>query len=253
MILVDGDIIVYRVAFACQKTLYHVKDITTFTGKTALNTFMKENGLKEEELEYVTEIVTEPIEIVRHTLNAVLENILTMLQDREAHTFLTGGTTFRHEIYPAYKGGRGVRPVLYQAVRDMLVQEWDAVICGGIEADDMLGKLQANDPENSIIATIDKDLDTIIGWHYNFVTQDKYFVSPDQAEVCFYTQMLTGDDSDNVCGIRGIGPAKAKKILQDKNPKDATIAAYKEFWGDDWQEVWDCNKLLLTIQGADIG
>ncbi len=60
--------------------------------------------------------------------------------------------------------------------------------------------------------SIDKDLDMIRGWHYNFIKDKKYFIDDQQAIKHFYTQILTGDRVDNIIGLRGIGPKKAEKI-----------------------------------------
>ncbi|MDD9816698.1 MAG: hypothetical protein OXU61_00955, partial [Gammaproteobacteria bacterium] len=64
-----------------------------------------------------------------------------------------------------------------------------------------------------VIAGIDKDLKQIPGNHYNFNKQLHEFVDDDNANLNLMLQCLTGDTSDNIPGIKGIGPAKAGKIL----------------------------------------
>lgn len=251
MLLIDADIICYRVGFACQKTWYYLleegRSISDFEGKTALNNFLKENKLEESDFEIASELKVEPVENAYHSINMMMKTIIDEVGEKYYRAYLTGKNNFRTTIYPAYKGGRKERPVLYQEIREYLINHWSAEVIDCMEADDMLGILQSKNPEDSIIASIDKDLDTIIGWHYNFVTKEKYFVTPEQAELCLYTQMLTGDSSDNVCGIRGIGSAKAKKILQGEEPEALAMSEYKKFYGKDWKEAWDCNYKLLRI------
>ena len=49
-------------------------------------------------------------------------------------------TAFRRQVYPEYKANRvAPRPVHYHFIRKLLVDEYDAEIVSGIEADDALG------------------------------------------------------------------------------------------------------------------
>jgi 5'-3' exonuclease len=72
-----------------------------------------------------------------------------------------------------------------------------------------------------IIIGIDKDLLQIPGHHYNFVTGYHQQVDQLAAEYNLYKQILTGDASDNVKGLKGVGPAKAKKILRNADTPNA--------------------------------
>jgi hypothetical protein len=65
-----------------------------------------------------------------------------------------------------------------------------------------------------VIVTQDKDLDMIPGLKYDFVVKEPYSVTEEQAMYNFYHQMLTGDTTDNIPGLPGIGPAKAHKALR---------------------------------------
>ena len=60
----------------------------------------------------------------------------------------------------------------------------------------------------------------IPGDHYRFKRggdNQRYTVSLDQANRNFFIQCLTGDTSDNIPGIRGVGVKTAEKILADSN------------------------------------
>jgi 5'-3' exonuclease len=78
--------------------------------------------------------------------------------------------------------------------------------------------------------SIDKDLDMLRGWHYNFVKQELYYVKEEDGIRNFYTQILTGDRVDNIPGLKGIGIKKATKILQDCEGEqqlfDEVLSAY---------------------------
>ena len=52
-------------------------------------------------------------------------------------------------------------------------------------------------------------------WHYNFVKKVKKYVTPEEGLRFFYTQILTGDNADNIPGIYRVGPVKAAKMLAD--------------------------------------
>ena len=62
---------------------------------------------------------------------------------------------------------------------------------------------------------MDKDLDQVAGWHYNFVKKEAYYVTEAEGLLRLYMQILTGDAADNIIGLRGIGNIKARKMLED--------------------------------------
>jgi len=65
-----------------------------------------------------------------------------------------------------------------------------------------------------VICSVDKDFDQVPGWHYNFVKNEKYYVTPEEGLFFFYRQILMGDRIDNIMGIKGIGEKKSAKILE---------------------------------------
>jgi len=138
----------------------------------------------------------------------------------EWELFLTGKGNFRHDIAVTqpYKGNRAdtAKPEYYHQLRQHLVDKWEAKVIDGMEADDMLAIRQEEDDETMIV-TLDKDLDQITGWHYNFVSKEKYFIDEKTALLNFYMQFLTGDRVDHILGVRGIGKVKARKLLEDKS------------------------------------
>ena len=176
-----------------------------------------------------TNDVSEDIAKVR--MNSYIDEIFHNSFCSDYRMFLTDSKgNFRVKIYPEYKANRvQERPKHYNALRDYLINFERAEIALGQEADDLLGIEQTS---NTIIASIDKDLDMIPGKHYNFVKDLHYEVSNAEGKHKFWCQMLTGDNTDNIPGIRGIGPAKAKRILAgcntDKEYKVATLAAYDD-------------------------
>ena len=93
--------------------------------------------------------------------------------------------------------------------------------------------------EHFVIAHIDKDIDMVEGWHYNFTKETFYHIDEDEGCYKMCLQMLTGDSTDNIQGLVGIGPKKAEKILKDvPKPKmlDKVEEAWQEAHPEDWQE-----------------
>jgi hypothetical protein len=163
-------------------------------------------------------------------MDAFIEGLLIELDDCfEWELYITGTNNFRKEkaVTAPYKGNRkSEKPAHYEALRKHLQKKWKAELIDDKEADDMLAIRQIEltkdykELDNSIIVTLDKDLDQIEGWHYNFVKKDKYLVEHEEALLNFYKQFLTGDRVDNIIGVKGIGDVKATKLLEGKTEKE---------------------------------
>jgi 5'-3' exonuclease len=163
--------------------------------------------------------------------------------------YLTGKNNYRSEIATeqAYKGNRkdARKPVHYDSLREYLVSKWGFTVVDGQEADDAMGIKAYELPEDSsCIMTIDKDLDMIRGWHYNFVKEDLYYVTEKEAIKNFYIQILTGDRVDNIPGIKGIGPVKAKKILENCTTEKSLFKAVSEKYDHDIDKLTERGRLL---------
>ena len=149
--------------------------------------------------------------------DAMITEIVAILgaSSDDVEVWLSGPKNFRYGIYPEYKANRitAKRPQWEHEVKKHLVREWGAEWSKDCEADDMLGVRQMQLLPDSCICTIDKDLDQIPGPHYNFVKKEQYYVTPEEATRFFYYQCLVGDTADGIKGVPGIGPVKAKKLL----------------------------------------
>lgn len=165
-------------------------------------------------------------DVAIRTMAGFLEDLLLFdlpeVQTWELH--LTGFNNFRNQyaVTAPYKGNRkgNDKPVHYHVLRDYLVHSWGAVVHDGIEADDMLAIRATELGDDSVIVTLDKDLDQVVGWHYNFTKKIKYYVKEDEARFNFYKQFLTGDTVDNIVGAYRIGPKTADKLLKDKTESE---------------------------------
>lgn len=141
-------------------------------------------------------------------LYRVDELMRTILHETDAKTYeayLTGDNNFRKQLYPEYKANRlgKPRPRWLEDCREYLILEWKAKLVDDYEADDILGIRQSEEVEGCCIASIDKDLLMIPGNHYNFVKKEWEHTDEETSWRRFYTQMLSGDTSDNVMGFDG--------------------------------------------------
>ena len=210
MPIIDGDILCYRVGFACNEE----------TEKVAIR-----------------------------TMADMLEELVFIELSSNIHVgYLTGKDNYRHDIAKTkpYKGNRkdAPRPVHLHSLREYLITAWDFRVADGQEADDAIGIHATLTRDNSIIVSIDKDLDMIPGHHYNPVKKDYYYVNDKVALKNFYRQILTGDKVDNIEGLRGIGPKKADKILGDFDTDLAMYEAVLKAYDGDAERVLENGQLL---------
>ncbi|OIO55841.1 MAG: DNA polymerase I [Alphaproteobacteria bacterium CG_4_10_14_0_2_um_filter_63_37] len=142
------------------------------------------------------------------------------------------GGTFRNEIFPDYKGHRPPMP-------EDLVPQWPIILevtrafrfplleIAGYEADDVIATLARQASAQGWQVTIvsgDKDLMQLVGGHVVQLdtmkdarydaegVKGKWGVGPDRIRDLL---ALTGDSSDNVPGVPGIGPKTAVALLEE--------------------------------------
>jgi hypothetical protein len=191
----------------------------------------------------------EPFAIAR--LEETMTELCMELDCDDYKGFLTGKGNFRDvvAVTAPYKGQRiSEKPVHLQALRCHLVTSWGFEVVQGIEADDAVGiAAYAVPEEETIMVHIDKDLNQFRGWHYNYRKKEKYFVTEFEGLTAFYTQILTGDRIDNIIGLKGIGPVKAKRILEECTNENELYQAVLKAYEGDQQRVLE-NAQLLWLQ-----
>lgn len=178
-----------------------------------------------------------------------------------------GSNNTKYNIFPEYKRGRPTdKPPHWNVVMNYLISEWGFTCISGCEVDDAVRYCYEQTPagEQAIIVSADKDLLQIPGNHFvmgvmrkgKIVREDKTIqISHLEGERKFYQMMLTGDMTDNVKGIYGIGPKKAEKILEStSNPAEmrfVTIAQYMKAYESEieWMTQFAINETLLRVNG----
>lgn len=189
---VDADFLVYRIGFSCGEN--------------------------------------ETVQIAKNRLTEWFNDIVFIrLACEDYEAFITGKTNFRHGIARTvpYKGNRKdvKKPPFYEELRSHLVA-MGATVSENQEADDDVA-IRSTQYQGYIVH-VDKDLDQLPGWHYNPVQDKEYFLEPLEATRNFYSQLLQGDRTDNILGIKGIGPKKAEKLLKACSTEEEMYEAVKE-------------------------
>ena len=156
----------------------------------------------------------------------------------------SGKPQFRMEVFPEYKAQRSSMPEELKVQLDHLDQILDAmnipaVRAEGFEADDALATMSRQIPDNTelFIVTGDQDAMQLVEGNVKVLRTtrgvsetktygreeviEEYGVTPEQ--IPDY-KALTGDPSDNIPGVRGIGPKSASSLLQ----KFGTVAGIYE-------------------------
>lgn len=210
-LLVDGDIVAYRAAYSTN------------------------NDYPEDAIDKVDEI-----------MEYLLEDTMFEPNQDLMEVFLTGKGNFRFDLVDNYKANRtGVeKPVHLQAIRDHMVDQWEAVISEGEEADDLIGIRATQLGPYTVVASVDKDMLQIPCLHYNVRKRTWTKVSEWEGLQFFYEQVLTGDKADNIIGLYGIGPVKAKKILAGAETEQELFDRCVEKYDGDVDKVIENARLL---------
>ena len=160
------------------------------------------------------------------------------------------GGTFRHEMYPEYKGTRSETPQLVIDSLEPLIELCSAMgypvlMVKGFEADDVIGsmaKRAEKEGYETYMVTPDKDYGQLISEHiFQFKPGksgneseiidcakvcEKYGISRPEQVVEILT--ICGDSSDNVPGVKGVGEVGAGKLIAKYGTVDNIYAHIDE-------------------------
>lgn len=204
-LLIDADSLVYAAASANQHAVQWDPEVWTYHGD---------------------------FDVARVQIDEAISKMLTRLHASRAVLALSNyEDPWRKRILPTYKANRKdiLRPVLFKPLRDYCHEKYTTFERPGLEGDDILGiLLTAEDPPEPvegerICCSIDKDMGTLPGLHFNFGKDDGVSaalikpVSTQEADKFHMTQTLTGDSVDGYGGCPGIGTVRAAKLLDGLN------------------------------------
>mgnify|MGYP003630948841 CR=1 FL=1 len=214
-LLVDADPIAYLAASACESATHHIKinDKSTYQvvgGKTELYTALGFENKAQFELmletnpsiTYEIEVRTDDQKNMKHTIKRQVAKLVKRVGAGSVELYLTDSkSNFRitEEIATIlkYKGNRSSdsKPKLLSEARNYLLEELDAIMCYGMEADDKLAiehrkawaqamkdaeefyigenvdtetlEKKAMELTTTVLASIDKDLKQVAGKYIN--------------------------------------------------------------------------------------
>jgi len=197
-----------------------------------------------------------PTSVTYGFLKALLDNSKSLKPEGVAIAFDTAEPTFRHKADANYKAHRDVAPEVFfqdlEQLQQILETHLQLPLCmaPGFEADDVLGTL-ANRAADSgwgvRILSGDRDLFQLVddnrdiavlymgGGPYakssgpTLIREEgvlgKLGVMPNKV---VDLKALTGDSSDNIPGVRGVGPKTAINLLKDNSDLDAVYATLEQ-------------------------
>jgi DNA polymerase-1 len=162
--------------------------------------------------------------------NMLIKLIASLNVSHIAVVFDSGGKTFRHNIYPQYKANRPPCPpelipqfpIVRECVEALNIAVLEKI---GFEADDIIATLAKKAEKQGfevVIVSSDKDLMQLITENISMFdamknktisfneVQEKFMVSPDKV---LEVLSLIGDSSDNIPGVKGIGPKTASELI----------------------------------------
>ncbi|MSP33613.1 MAG: DNA polymerase I [Rickettsiales bacterium] len=171
-----------------------------------------------------------PVGAVYGFTNMLIKLLATLHASHVAVVFDSGSKTFRNDIYPAYKANRPPCPedlipqfsIVREAAESLNLAILEKV---GVEADDIIATLAKKYAEENfkvLIISSDKDLMQLVSPYIKmydamknkmigaFEVKEKFDVLPERV---LDVLSLMGDSSDNIPGVKGIGPKTAAELI----------------------------------------
>ncbi|ABX09145.1 DNA polymerase I [Prochlorococcus marinus] len=194
-----------------------------------------------------------PTSVTYGFLKSLLDNCRAISPQGITIAFDTPEPTFRHKTDPNYKANRDIAPPIFfqdlEQLQIILEKDLNLSICTapGYEADDVLGTLANKAADNGWIVRIlsgDRDLFQLVDDERNiaimYMGGGPYGKSGNPTlinEAGVKTKLgivptkvidfkaLTGDSSDNIPGVKGVGPKTAINLLNENKDLDGVFAS----------------------------
>jgi DNA polymerase I len=147
--------------------------------------------------------------------------------------------SFRHEAYEGYKAGRAPTPEDFPRQLALIKELVDLLglvrlEVPGYEADDVLASLAKKAEKEGYevrILTADKDLYQLLSDRIHVLHPEGYLITPAwlwekyglRPDQWADYRALTGDESDNLPGVKGIGEKTARKLLEEWGSLEALL------------------------------
>lgn len=287
--LIDGDILIFRAGMAGQyfmRSAYLPEvpecPLVKLRYKKDLVEWLSDNDLTLDDVEIETTQVIEPLPIVLHTVKLMANKMLE--QFGEVTMFFSDGGNFREDVATEipYKGNRWSeekreaahkagkwtewlaktdkshrvpnRPHWEKEIKAYLKRNYSFISITDQEADDALGIAQIAGKRKTCIVSIDKDLKMIQGYHLNMADMDERMtlVKPFEAELNFYGQLLTGDSTDNIPGIKGIGKVTRDRLLEPGSTAKELMGIVWDTYTNHYPTVLDKDITKMVLERGQL-
>ena len=201
-----------------------------------------------------------PTSVTYGFLKALLDNCRGLQPQGVVIAFDTAEPSFRHEADEAYKAHREEAPQHFfddlANLQRILAEDLNLPLCEapGYEADDVLGTLACRaacegwrvrilSGDRDLFQLVDDERDIAVlymGGGPYAKSSGPVVVRREQViarlgvppEDVVDLKALTGDSSDNIPGVRGVGPKTAASLLQENGDLDGIYAALDALQGD---------------------
>lgn len=244
ILIIDSDSLVYKACCACEHKMYDILPLSykgSITDHTAYGNYiidsfryvkeykswLVEKGKTVDDFIRAERLEREPLSNALNVINHLMHTIIDAIQPEQAIVYLTGKDNFRDRLaaIKEYKVDRKdkPKPFYYKEAREFIQRNWHGVVVDNCEADDACSILQHSclqEGIDSVIATIDKDLQQVPGWNYNFDKHILKYIPEEEADRFFYMQLLAGDRTDCIPGIPGVAEKTALKLLEGATSKE---------------------------------
>lgn len=188
-LLIDGDILLFKFAFRHQTKINWGDGI---------------------------ESVSVDEEAAKYDVDVFIDKLVKKTGCGKHIVCFTSKLNFRYKVLPTYKHNRvnSEPPIMLKVIKDHLRATHTWRDCDWLEADDLMGIMGTKQPDEYVLATIDKDFlclpCTLFNWDkMTFPAR----ISEQEADFWFHYQWLIGDSTDGYTGIKGVGDKGARKIL----------------------------------------
>ncbi|MFH1027621.1 MAG: 5'-3' exonuclease H3TH domain-containing protein, partial [Pseudomonadota bacterium] len=215
---------------------------------------------------YAIRHLSSPSGFPTNAIYGFIQMLLKLLKDYDPHhvavVFDAGRITFRTEMYPEYKANRAAMPddlrVQMGPIREVVrAFNIPTLELNGFEADDIIGALAGRFSANGgrvVVVTGDKDLMQIVTDKVTLLDTmkdkqsgiveviERFGVGP---ELVPDILGLSGDSSDNIPGVPGIGEKTATKLIQEFGSLDQLLERAAEVKGKNGEKLREFREQAL--------
>lgn len=179
--------------------------------------------------------------IVQEKCESIFQYILESVKATSYIGAFSEKSCFRDEVYKVapYKGNRGEKPDWVQGwepfIKEYYQRKHGFIQAYLMEADDIVSWAAEQFPD-TVVCSPDKDLKQVKGVLFDYKKDETFLISQEEATFNLYLQILTGDTTDNIKGLPGLGEVKAKKLLEglthEVDLATAVHGAFTKYYGE---------------------